>query len=195
MNFINNKIFCDEKCEKDKKGLQLYDDYIKLKNQSETLPKELENAERKYILFDKGGVYYKNYLKDNAIVDVKGKVIDLEKKFNDEFQDLEVLHNSYKSQKIYLENVNTLLSKLKKTYETLKNKVFKMEGKTNVNHRLQEYEEDVIDNYSSKMYYIKVLYYLILSIFVAYKIVYNKKWTSKTHVITAIILLFLPLFV
>ena len=53
MNFINNKIFFDEKCEKDKKGLQLYDDYIKLKNQSETLPKELENAERKYILFDK----------------------------------------------------------------------------------------------------------------------------------------------
>ena len=195
MNFINNNLFCDEKCQKDKKGLELYDDYIKLKNQNETLPKQLEDAERKYILFDKGGVYYKNYLKDNASDEVKGKVIDLEKKFNDEFQDLEILHNSYKSQQVYLENVNTLLTKLKKSYETLKHKVSKLEGKTNVNHRLQEYEEDVIQNYSNKMYYIKVLYYLLFSVFVGYKILYNKQWTSITHIITAIVLLFLPLLV
>mgnify|MGYP001010768269 CR=1 FL=1 len=195
MDFINNNLFCDEKCQKDKKGLELYDDYIKLKNQSETLPQHLENAERKYILFDKGGVYYKNYLKNNASNKVKGKVIELEKKFTREFQDLEILNNGYKSQKIYLENVNTLLSKLKNNYNILKNKLSKVEDKTNVNHRLQEYEEDVIHNYSNKMFYIKLLYYLILSLFVAYKILYKNKLTSKIHIISTIVLLSLPLLI
>ena len=190
-----NQIICDEKCRKDKKGLDLYNEFLKAKKDSTENPEKLKKAERDYLIFEKGGNYYRNFLEKNANKEIEKYAKDLEKDFQDEFRNLKILLNKYNSQKTYEKNIDDLVSTYDDKVSKLKTKYSDLENKNNINHRLKIYEDNETNYYNTIIYYMKLIYYVFFTIFVAYKVIYKGNIRNTKNLISIFLLLILPLFV
>lgn len=190
-----NIILCDEKCRKSKKGLELYKEYIKAKNDNKGNPEKFEEARRNYMTFDKGGAYYRNFLEKEAKGEIKKYAKKLETDFNNEVKTLKILLNKYDSQKIYENNIDDLVNNYDSQLENLKKEYDTINSKTNINHRLKDYEDDQTSFYDSIIYYLKIIYYIIFSLLIIFKVILEKKYSNKKLISIYIILLLLPMFI
>ena len=190
-----NQIICDEKCRKDKKGLELYNDFLKAKKESTENPEKLKKAEREYLIFEKGGNYYRDFLEKNAKKEIEKYAKQLETDFQNEFRNLKILLNKYNSQKTYEKNIGDLVSTYDNKVKNLKSKYSDLKNKNNINHRLKVYEDNETNYYDTVIYYIKVLYYIIFTAFVVYKVIYKGNIKNIKYIISVVLLLILPFFI
>lgn len=194
-DFVNqmqnaNILQCDENCQKNYMTQLYYDNYALKKANLENASKLFENAEKNYIITDKGVNYYNDIKEKEYTQDAKLLV----KKMNDKFKGISELIEEKINNNIILNKSLSHISELNNDYvekiANLETEIDTNENSGNIANRITYYENKSINFWCSTNYIIKILFWLLFISYLIIAIIY--KQYTKRHVQIALFLF--PLF-
>jgi hypothetical protein len=104
----NSDFLCDAKCRKNKKEQKLYDDFMKYQENLLDAPSKFEQAEKKYLIFKNGEEEYKKLMDKEYTNELDVQINELNNKYDDEYNKINVMLNNIKSQNISSEHIDNL---------------------------------------------------------------------------------------
>ena len=165
---LNKNLLCDEECQHNEMSKTLYDKLQKAKENVKTAPEKYENAEEKYYKHKYGESEYTEYNRKKQLGVAKKLGDELTEKFNEKYDELKILLNTFNSQQIYDNHITDLLKSNKDNIFKKKEDINRMENSNNLSNRLSYYLENDSSplNKWNKMF--MIIYWLI---FAAYLII------------------------
>jgi hypothetical protein len=175
----NQHLFgCDDECKKNMKEEELYKSFINAEVSLNNAPKNLSDAERKFITYKDGGMAYQKIKEKKYSLQANKEAILIEKDFLDKYKVLNDHINMFRDQNIYYENVYDLSDKYKDENKKIENKNKQIMNKNNISNRKLYYDFKWIDFYKNVNWYVKKSFWVIFTIFIFLSI-YYKKYTSR----------------
>lgn len=176
---INSDLMCDASCKKDRKLAKLQEEYEKAKLNEANAPQEALLAKKAYISFRDGAAAY-TQIENTRIQNEVNREIDA---INTEFQseatdaasDVAQYNISYK----YVQNVNELVSNETDKFEKLNKDIDTFSNNVYVNNRLNNYYNATNEWRDWVQWLIHLFYWLTLSIFVLYYILWQGRYKNK----------------
>jgi hypothetical protein len=197
MNQQKNAI-CDAKCMRNKELQKLYVDYTSAKQNFNNGEKNVETAEKKYYLEDKGSIWYSNFKRTNAEKLANDAVLKIQTKFDSYYNDIKRNIDYYTSQLTYRKRMGQLLNNYTDKLETIETEEKQLDSNTNISKRLSKYYEKDLEWGMDAFYYIRYLYWILAIIIVFYVSwgFYKKKYPDNQKqglIITLLCYIFVPL--
>lgn len=178
-NELKTTLNCDDDCIRDKQEKALYDDYLNAKNTYENAPNVLEDTERKFYSFSKGGVWYQNFKEQQSEKTASSLIKYLRTDFTDYLKRIKLMINTFNEQEKYVHHIGDLSSQYEKKVKTINNYKSKIENDSNISNREYTYDADNIVFYKKISKYTFWITFLILILYTGYvfgiKRIYNKK--------------------
>jgi hypothetical protein len=192
---LNDKLACDEECQKDKKTKLLKMKKDMAEANLVSAPNRFQNAEKNYIVFTEGELEYNRFLEKKLTE--KGTIIAT--KYEDTFDDISLKINTqihtYNSILFNFRNVVDLYLKYKKENIELAKEFKETSNDILTNERKTFYKDEDIHHLKFYYYYIILVIYIICVIFFAFiSLVYPSKSTWQVRVVTFCGLILLPFF-
>ena len=196
MNQQKNAI-CDAKCMRNKELQKLFLNYTSAKKDFRNGEKNIETAEEKYYLADKGSYWYSNFKRTNAEKASNEDILKIQTNLDSQYKDMRRTIGYYESQLIYRKRMEQLLNNYNDKLETAQSEVKQLDSDTNISKRLSRYYEKDMEWSSSAFYYIHNLYWILAIIIIVFVLwgFYKKKFTSSSQIpmITVFCFVFIPL--
>jgi hypothetical protein len=188
-----NIITCDSNCQKQKQTEELKQKYLAAKTNLSSASYQLEDAEKKYVIFTEGELAYNN--KKQEELRNKSKLIT--SKFNDNFKnDAKIIHskiNSYDSISNNVKNILELYKKYKVENTILKKQMNDKSSDVLTNERKTYYENQDIDNLKFWYHYIALSAYSIFVMAYAFNaFLYSSQLSWTRRIVILILLILLP---
>ena len=120
MNQQKNAI-CDAKCMRNKELQKLYIDYTSAKQNFSNGEQNIEMAEKKYYLEDKGSIWYSNFKRTNAEKLANEDVLKIQTQFDSYYKNIKRIIAYYTSQLTYRKRMGQLLNNYTDKLETIQN--------------------------------------------------------------------------
>lgn len=181
-NTLQNSIQCDAECRKNKKEQGLYNEYIQAKNTYTNAPENLEDTERKFYSFSKGGAWYMNFKEKEEEKNADAMIQLLKSDFETNLQKIRLLISQNRDR----ENYNTKLNELLKSYEEkIKNAQKthdRIENSSNIANRETIYDVETIQTYSSIHTYTYIFVILLFIAYCIYILGVKKIYTRKQFI-------------
>ena len=197
MNQQKNAI-CDAKCMRNKELQKLYNNYTSAKQNFRNGEKNIEDAEEKYYLADKGSFWYSNFKLKNAEKLAANDINKIENDFTTLKKNIQRNIDYYSSQLIYKSRMGQLLDNYDNKLKTTKTNVDKLDSSKNISKRLIRYYEKDLEIGKNAFYYVHLIYWTLVISIILYISwgVYKKKYLNKeikSFSITIMCFLFIPL--
>ena len=155
---------CDAECRENKETSQLYDSYMKAKENVSTATVRLDQAEEKYFVYTKGEGWYDQFKLEKLRTE-GDKVADyLLDEFKQKGKLLKALRADANTNKQHESQLSDLHSKYTKQITDLEKKMGHLATKANVNHRLTSYDVDDIERKSRNLARMKTIYYILINL-------------------------------
>lgn len=175
----NKHLFgCDEKCMKEKEEKELYNSFINAKISLNNAPKNLTDAERKFITYKDGGMKYQQIIEKRNTQEGINNSMLIEKEFMDKYNEMDKYINMYSDQEIYYNNVDDLTNKYKQDINNIEKKNTNLENENNVSNRKLFYDYKWIDTYKTINLYLKRIFWVTFILF-SFLSIYYKKYSNK----------------
>jgi len=192
LDSANNIINCGPECQKTKILDDLYNKYINSENNLKTAPSVYENSRKNYYVYKEGSSYYNDLLEKELNNKVDNIALNLDGEFNKQINNSKSLNKLYENSVLNSEaNFEYYNSLLKENAELLKNL---KEQKNNilVNDRKTYYEDDEYENLKRNYNYFKIIYYILVFIFLLISLFLKTNISKVKLIILFILLLFGP---
>jgi len=189
----DNPLFCDAACRDEQRKKAAYNEYAKAKLKMGDAPDELDDAERKYYELSPNGQSYANFKEKEASGHVS-KIIDiLSSKFDAKAEQIKDKIQNYGQQNTYTKHMNELKDSFGRDINQMETEIGRYRNKININDRLSFYYSKQIKSMRHTLYYLKIIYWPLYTIYVCYFIFYRQLFLRKRFAILAVLLLLLPL--
>ena len=199
MNSQKNAI-CDAQCMRNKELQKLFNNYTDAKNNLTNGTQNLDEAEKKYYLADKGSIWYSNHKHSQAESTAEKEISKISANLDTYYTDISRNINYYASQLIYRNRMGTLLDDFDDKLKTTTEKVYNLSSKNNIAKRLSKYYEKDLEWGQGAFYYIKLVYWALFFVIIFYSSwgIYKKKYNMHQNqriIITILCFLFIPLVI
>jgi len=189
----NSKLLtCDEECRKNEKENLLYNDYLQAKQTATNAPKILEESEKNFYTFSKGGLWYQNMIEKKKEDEATKLISQLYEKYNIKSKEFSLLLNKYKDQKIYDSHIDDLAvnytSRLNKIRKEIKNKT----NNSNIANRKTYYEQQKKITYINMNKILSYIYKLLVGFYIIFLLILKKQYKNKTLISIGIGLILYP---
>ena len=189
----NSKLLtCDEECRKNEKENLLYNDYLQAKQTATNAPKILEESEKNFYTFSKGGLWYQNMIEKKKEDEATKLISKLYEKYNIKSKEFSLLLNKYKDQKIYDSHIDDLAvnytSRLNKIRKEIKNKT----NNSNIANRKTYYEQQKKITYINMNKILSYIYKLLVGFYIIFLLILKKQYKNKTLISIGIGLILYP---
>jgi len=189
----NSKLLtCDEECRKNEKENLLYNDYLQAKQTATNAPKILEESEKNFYTFSKGGLWYQNMIEKKKEDEATKLISQLYEKYNIKSKEFSLLLNKYKDQKIYDSHIDDLAvnytSRLNKIRKEIKNKT----NNSNIANRKTYYEQQKKITYINMNKILSYIYKLLIGFYIIFLLILKKQYKNKTLISIGIGLILYP---
>jgi hypothetical protein len=190
VNNINNKLACDDDCQR-KKNIDKYrKKYLDEKRRLENAPKDLDNARKNYYTYAFGDDAYDREMMRLA----KKEINELTNKLaNDHQYNMKLLNDNISDYYTIVDNINILLDSnkdLKEQNEKLKKELDDIINEKNISDRKVVYEKNEVDKLSTYNYQLISLYWFITTIFLIIFFLKNMFMQPKNFIVISILLLY-----
>lgn len=188
-----NKLFCGESCQKDEKKDNLYQSYLKAQTNLVNAPKMLEEAERNYITFTKGGSAYNQMVYDDLKKEAKINTKKMRKKMKNMISDIHGRIIQYTDQYDYMNKINDMENMYTEQLLDEKQKVERIQKSNSISDRNTYYDTQWLEIWGNVN---KLLWIILLTVTVLYVIigVIYKQYHSSQFMIYSVILIILTVF-
>jgi hypothetical protein len=189
----NSKLLtCDEECRKNEKENLLYFDYLQAKQTAENAPNMLEESEKNFYTFSKGGLWYQNMIEQKKEEEATTLVNRLYETYNNKSKEFGLLLNKYKDQKLYGSHIDELAdsytSRLDKVRKNIRNK----KNKTNVANRKTYYEQQNKVSVINMNIILSYIYKLLVGFYIIFLLILKKQYKNTTLLGIAAALILYP---
>lgn len=197
MNTQKNAI-CDAKCMRNKELQKLYNNFVDAKNNLANGTSNVEEAEKKYYLSDKGSAWYSKFKRNEAEKLTADDISKIKANLDTYYADISRNIDYYESQLIYRKRMETLVDDYNDKIETTTNQVNNLNSKNNIAKRLSKYYERDLEWGQGAFHYIKMLYWtlaIVIILYTGWKF-YNHKYNMHQNqriIVTISCFLFIPL--
>ena len=175
IDMAHARLTCDDECQKKEKIKQLKKKWLDSKKLSTNLPDEITKNEKAYYDLAMGKAYYKDNVERPIYINKFNQFDKLEKdKLTGVKTVLSTLLDSYKGESIALIRMTQLYDDLLKKNKALKNDVQDYYKKTMTAERKVYYEDNEIDNLHYYNTLLKVIYYVVLVLYIFAKFFSNE---------------------
>ena len=184
-NFIDdarksNALNCDAECKRNQKETLLYNDYLQAKQTAENAPQILEDSERNFYEFSKGGAWFQNMKRGETDKSAQKLVNLLKRDYVNNYEKFAQLLQQYSTQHIYSNN----MEEVERTYENKLTNVERKEKdkKSNaaINNRKSFYDSQKTEMYDFFISIVKSIYYLIVAIYAVIMLLIHGEYKNKT---------------
>lgn len=180
IDMINNmaaQLSCDSACQKRKQEDKLRKKWIDSLNQYEKLPQTIKSNEKNYYDFAKGDSYYKNdILKPKYEKQAYNLVKDEHKYLEDTTKNFNSLVNGYCDDKKSINRLKQLEEDLVEKNEYIREKIDDYYKTTLTDERRVYYEIQEIDRLKKYTFILKVIYYILIGLYVFYGPFFRKEY-------------------
>lgn len=187
-----NLLTCDADCRQNLENRDLYNNFLSQKSNLINAEAMFEDAEKEYIINDKGYTYYndiklKEYEKeaDNVIQKMNQKFKNIATLIEEKIKNNDTLNSS-------LENIGELNSDYVEKVANLKEEIDENENTGNIANRITYYNNKKINLWCSINSYAKIFFWIMFVSYLLVSIIY--KQYNKRHVQVALLLLPLMVF-
>ena len=164
---MNKQSICNADCQRKKNLEKKKNAYINAKNNLRNAPAQLENAEKEYMVLDKGENYYASYIEKKYENEGKNIIRNyLDQHVNPVYNDIQNKLDYYKSQDSYRNNVDYLYETYNNDLKKLRKESKKTRSEKNVKDRLGYFYNNTTENINSINYYLKIMYWIFVAIIV-----------------------------
>ena len=189
----DNPLICDSECKKNKKTDAYYKIYLAAKDNLENAPDEFDEAEKNFYHFRPGGVSYANFKEKEANKQVKLITDKLTNTFDEKVQDIKEKIDSYSSQIIYSQNIKDLNDSYVRDIQNIDTNITNSQNRININDRLSTYYSEQVLYNKYYLYYFKIIYWMLLTTYTCYFLIYKKQIFDKKFFLLALLLI--PAFI
>jgi len=187
-------ILCDRECRQDKKKEELYRKYVLAKKKYKTAPQEYEEAKKNYYVFNKGGVWFANFLEKQSLSALGVTEKYYKNKFNAKFDSIVNVINSHSVHTKYKGHLDVMGKHYTKDANRLKKDVDDFENKKNINNRLSHYYQDQIKYINYAVKFFTWIYWALLVSFIFFIIFLQRKYMNGRIMVITIMFVIFPYF-
>ena len=188
-SFITNAqkgmyVQCDEECRKNKKEELLFQDYLQAKQTSENAPRILEESEKNFYTFSKGGLWYQNMMEDKQKQTATEVTDKLMKKYTSNAEKMEILINKYRDQEIYKTRIDDLMNNYSSRVNKLDHKLANTESNSAIENRRTFYNTQKISLVDSLKHMLKIVYFLLVAVYVVIMVILQGQYKNRKVLLT-----------
>ena len=177
----NSKILtCDEECRQNEKENLLYSDYLQAKQTAANAPEILEESEKNFYTFSKGGLWYQNMIEQKKEDEADKLINRLYKKYKIKSNEFGVLLNKYKDQKIYGSHINDLAVSYTSRLDNVRKNIRDKTNKTNVANRKTYYEQQNKEGIINLNTILSYIYVLVVGLYIIFLLILKKQYKNPT---------------
>jgi len=191
----DNPLICDAACQDDKREKAAYNQYLKAKRNLESAPEEFQEAEKQFYELAPNGQSYQDFKHKQAGKQVDKIVSILSEKFEQKLQEVNTNLQNYKQGSMMKKHMKELKDGYSRDINQMNIEIGRYKNKMNINDRLSYYYSKQIKTLRYWLYYIKIIYSMLLTWWIAYFIIYKNYWLSKRLAILTTILVLVPLVI
>jgi hypothetical protein len=180
-DFINNAnqaLSCGPKCQNDKLGNSLKQNYLEAQNNLITAPNQLQKATQNYITFTQGEKGYNEYIDQQ--LEKKAQIISdtYSTQFNNEVTKVQNEISTYGGLLLNFYNIVELFKKYKIENTILENKLKVKSSDILTNDRKTHYEDEAINNLRFYFIILAIIYIIVFFTYIVSIFIYdtNLKW-------------------
>lgn len=174
----NQHLFgCGKECRKNLEEEALYKQMMNAKTNLDNAPGNLEDAERKFIMFKDGGMEYQKIVEQRKQKQANINATEIASQFNDKYDKLNIMIDAYKDQNIYDEYVNELSDMYQGKVADLETENENTQNAANVANRNAYYDYQWIGFYKWVNDWLKTIFWLIFASYIVLAVFY-KRYTS-----------------
>ena len=189
----DNPLLCDAACRDDQRKNAAYNEYAKAQRKFGDAPEELAAAEKKYYELSPNGQSYANFKEKEAKGQIS-KIVDiLSTKFDTKVEQITDKIQNYGQQNTYTKHMEDLKDSFGRDINQMGNEIERYRNKININDRLSIYYSQQIKSMRHTLYYLKIIYWPLYTVYLCYFIIYKQLFLQKRLAILSILLLLLPL--
>ena len=179
---LNNSdmLTCDLECQRDKQERKLYNEYVRLLDAAEKVPRELEDAERNFYVFSKGNKFYQDMKEKKYKKHIDEQVSKYSKESKDSFKKINTLLSYLTNQVGLKDNYETISDNYTSNISKIEEEISDATSKLNIENRNIYYDNQKIDNYSLLNKVLFYIYYFIVIVLAVILIVINRLYKNKT---------------
>lgn len=166
--------------------------YLKEKQNLEDAPKRVADAEKNYYTFEHGEQWYDDFKENQAEQTAKKVTNKMVKEFSQDKKQLDDILNEYKTLLTYENKIEELSNYYDTQIEKITKENNKLKGTDNVNKRMSVYYERNIEKNDKYESIIKILYWVLIVVFVLYVLVLKGKYNNKAYWIILLVFIAYP---
>ena len=194
-DFINNAnqaLSCGPKCQNDKLGNSLKQNYLEAQTNLVTAPNQLQKAKQNYITFTQGERGYNEYI--DKELEAKAQTISdtYSTQFNNEVTKVKNEIATYGGLLLNFYNIVELFKKYKIENTVLENKLKVKSSDILTNDRKTHYEDEAINNLRFYFVILAIIYGIVFFTYIVSIFVYSSTLKWYIHLIIATFLLLYP---
>lgn len=193
IDLANNTIKCDAECKKEKKVKELKKKYEDAINNYNSGKKIIAEAEKKYLTYAEGDIYYYNILKKRNRNKANKDFIEYNNEYNERINKLYELNDDIKTVDNTIDNLKKYYESLKNKYNNIIKKIDDLDGIVNTSNRKVYYENESITSIKIKKKIFTIIYYTILVFLTIYVLIIKQEYNNKNTILKLIIYLLFPL--
>ena len=191
----SNPLVCDANCQADKVKDKYYKAYITAKKNLDDAQKNERDAEENFYTLGQPEASYTT-MKSNAAEDEISNISKLiVANFDDKVNALQDRIDDYNAQTIYAKHIQELSDSYGRDINQLSSSIGQYKNEININSRLSYYYSKQIKSQRSMGFFLRVLYWFLLTIFICYFLLYHKMILDKKRGGIGIAMVIIPLII
>lgn len=170
---------CDMECQREKQERNLYNEYVRLLDAAEKVPRELEDAERNYYVFAKGTKFYQNMEEEKYKKYIDEQVNTYSKKGEDSFNKINTLLSYLTNQVGLKDNYNTISGNYTTVINKIEDALSDASSNLNIENRNVYYDSQKIENYSVLNNVLFYVYYFMIAVLAVVLLAVKRLYKNK----------------
>ena len=191
--YEDNPLMCDAECQQNQTYTDYYNDYLAARDNLINAPEEFEEAEQNFFSISESGQSYVNFKESQAQAQVDEIIQTLSQNFDEKVNDIQDSINNLTAESISGKYMKELGDSYGRDINQIDQQIIKIQNKNNINDRLAVYYNRQIAANKDYLFYIRTLYWVGLTIYICYFLIYNEQYLQKKKVILCILLLLIPI--
>ena len=177
--YEDNPLMCDAECQQNQTYTDYYNDYLAARDNLINAPEEFEEAEQNFFSISESGQSYVNFKESQAQAQVDEIIQTLSQNFDEKVNDIQDSINNLTAESISGKYMKELGDSYGRDINQIDQQIIKIQNKNNINDRLAVYYNRQIAANKDYLFYIRTLYWVGLTIYICYFLIYNEQYLQK----------------
>ena len=191
----SNPLVCDADCQADKTKDKYYNAYMVAKKNLEEAPKKLTEAEENFYMLGQTEKSYTTMKSNQASKEINNISNIITANFDNKVNELQARLDDFNAQSIYAKHIQDLTNSYGRDINQLSSSIGQYKSKVNINNRLAYYYSKQIKARRSLLFFLRILYWFLLTIYVCYYLLYHRMILNKKRGAIGILLIIVPLII